>query len=260
MSSTNKTATIELSQYVGTDKPTYLTDYNGDMLKIDNAIAADRDSISTAQNKANTADGKADANKTSIDTLAAQVNGDPEVPGDTGLAGDVNSLQGTVNAITSLIGNGEPTTTDKTIIGAINELAANQGDLANLTTTAKNNLVAAINEAAGGSGSSVVASAVSYDNTASGLTADDVQEAIDELAAAMPSTSAVEVQRATLTAGQTTKFLTFSSLTIGANTLIDIYTDDYDVAPTAVSISGQVVTLTFEAQASNVNVAVKAQN
>lgn len=128
MSSTNKTATIELSQYIGTDKPTYLTDYNGDMLKIDNAIAADRDSISTAQNKANTADGKADANKTSIDTLAAQVNGDPEVPGDTGLAGDVNGLQGTVNAITSLIGNGEPTTTDKTIIGAINELAALIGD------------------------------------------------------------------------------------------------------------------------------------
>ena len=58
MSSTNKTVTIELSQYVGTDKPTYLVDYNGDMLKIDNAIAADRDSIQTAQSKADEADSK----------------------------------------------------------------------------------------------------------------------------------------------------------------------------------------------------------
>ena len=123
MSSTNKTVTIELSQYVGTDKPTYLSDYNGDMLKIDNAIAQDRGDIATAQNKADTADGKADANKGSIDTLNAQINGDPEVPSDEGLAGDVNGLQSAVNTINSLIGNGEPTTQDKTIIGAINELA-----------------------------------------------------------------------------------------------------------------------------------------
>ena len=128
MSSTNKTVTIELSQYVGTDKPTSLSDYNGDMLKIDNAIAADRDAISTAQTKANTADGKADTNKQSIDALAAEINGDPEVPSDTGIAGDVNGLKSAVNTINSLIGNGEPTTTDKTLIGAINELAALIGD------------------------------------------------------------------------------------------------------------------------------------
>lgn len=128
MSSTNKTATIELSQYIGTDKPTYLTDYNGDMVKIDNAIAAVRVAIATAQNKANEADGKADTNKQSIDTLAAEINGDPSVPSDEGIAGDVNGLKSAVNTINSLIGNGEPTTTDKTLIGAINELAALIGD------------------------------------------------------------------------------------------------------------------------------------
>ena len=122
MSSTNKTATIELSQYVSTDKPTYLVDYNGDMLKIDNAIADDRDSIATAQSTATTADGKADANKTSIDTINVQLNGDPTDPSDSGLAGDVSSVEGTVNTITALIGNGSPTTSDQTVIGAINGL------------------------------------------------------------------------------------------------------------------------------------------
>lgn len=38
MSSINKTQTINLSQFEGTDKPTWLVDYNGDMLKIDQAI------------------------------------------------------------------------------------------------------------------------------------------------------------------------------------------------------------------------------
>lgn len=122
MSATNHTSTIELSQYVSTDKPTYLTDYNGDMLKIDNAIAADRDSITTAQNKANTADGKADANKLSIDTLNAQINGDPTDPSDTGLAGKVTDNSGDIDTIEALLGNGTPTTSNQTVIGAINGL------------------------------------------------------------------------------------------------------------------------------------------
>lgn len=122
MSATNETSTIGLSQYISTDKPTYLTDYNGDMLKIDNAIAADRDSISTAQNKANTADGKADANKLSIDTLNTQINGDPTVPSDTGLAGKVTDNSGDIDTIEALLGNGTPTTSNQTVIGAINGL------------------------------------------------------------------------------------------------------------------------------------------
>ncbi len=38
MSSTNKTANYELSQFVGTDIPSILNDYNGDMRKIDTAL------------------------------------------------------------------------------------------------------------------------------------------------------------------------------------------------------------------------------
>ena len=119
MSSTNKTVTIELSQYNGTDKPTYLSDYNGDMLKIDSAIAADRDAIATAQN---TADGAVNAIGT-LNTTVGDLNTEINASG-TGLAARVTAAEGSINTITSLIGNGEPTTQDKTIIGAINELAA----------------------------------------------------------------------------------------------------------------------------------------
>ena len=35
MASTNKTNTLSLSQYINNDKPSYLHDYNSDMLKID---------------------------------------------------------------------------------------------------------------------------------------------------------------------------------------------------------------------------------
>lgn len=63
MASTNKTTHYNLSQFLGTDKPAWLGDYNSDMNKIDNGI-------NTAQTTATGADGKADANATSIGTLS----------------------------------------------------------------------------------------------------------------------------------------------------------------------------------------------
>ena len=64
MSSTNKTTNYELSQFIGTDKPAWLGDYNSDMSKIDAGIH-------TAQTTATGADGKADSNTTAIGTLAS---------------------------------------------------------------------------------------------------------------------------------------------------------------------------------------------
>lgn len=236
MSSTNKTVTIELSQYIGTDKPTYLTDYNGDMLKIDNAIAADRDDIATAQNTADNASSKADTNTQSINTLNETVNGSG-----TGLATRVTNLETSLNSVNSLIGNGEPTTTDKTIIGAINELAAEIQP-----------------------GGSVAASSVSYDNTDSGLTATNVQDAIDELKddidGIVVPTSTVEKHSATLAAGSTSVTLTFTEQQIGATTFVDWYTSDPEVAPTSITTSATTVVLTFEAQASAITVGVRVEN
>lgn len=64
MSSTNKTANYNLSQYIGTDKPTYLGDYNGDMLKIDTQLKANADAASNAASAAGAAQAVAsDASK-----------------------------------------------------------------------------------------------------------------------------------------------------------------------------------------------------
>ena len=226
-----RTVNYDLCQYEGSDKTSYLINYNGDMLKIDTAIKGAKDAADNAQSKANTADGKADANASSISTLDTQINGV------SGLAADVTAVQGSVNTINSLIGTGEPTTQDKTIIGAINELAA---EMPSPVT-------------------SLAASAVTYDNTASGLTADDVQEALDEIVAALPSAGAVELQTGTLTAGQTSVVLTFASQTISATTLIDVYVEgglNYD----SIATTSTTVTLTFAVQASDVAVAVRVEN
>lgn len=230
MATTNHTPTIELSQYVSTDKTSYLVNYNNDMLAIDSAIASDRDDIATAQNTANTAEGKADTNKLSIDAINSELN-----DASTGVLKRITDVEGDVNTIESLIGNGEPTTTDKTIIGAINELAA---------------------EIPSGS---VSAADVSYDNTTSGLTADDVQEALDEIVAALPSAGATELSTGTLASGATSVTLNFTDVTIGATTLIDVYVED-GINYTAIATTSSSVTLTFEAQSGAKAVAVRATN
>lgn len=55
MSSTNKTTYYDLSQYIGTDKPTYLGDYNADMAKIDAGIHGANDKATTASQNAGSA-------------------------------------------------------------------------------------------------------------------------------------------------------------------------------------------------------------
>ena len=55
MSSTNKTTYYRLNQYIGTDKPTYLGDYNSDMSKIDTGIHDADDKATTASQNAGSA-------------------------------------------------------------------------------------------------------------------------------------------------------------------------------------------------------------
>lgn len=165
MGFTNTTAHYSLPQYVATDKPKYLTDFNQTMEAIDTQMYTNAQAAATADGKAVAAKDVADGAVSSIGTLNTQINGDALDPSDRGLAGDVSDNSGAINTINALIGNGTPTTSDKTIIGAINEIYAD------IT----------------GGGTDVTAANVSYDNTASGLTADDVQEAIDEVYAAIPA-------------------------------------------------------------------------
>lgn len=62
MSSTNKTTNYELSQFIGSDKPAWLADYNQDMSKIDTQMKANADGVTAAT-------GKADANTSNIGEL-----------------------------------------------------------------------------------------------------------------------------------------------------------------------------------------------
>lgn len=69
MSSTNKTPNYNLSQYIGTDKPTYLGDYNGDMLKIDTQLKTNADSASNATAAAGAAQAVAEQASQSVQSL-----------------------------------------------------------------------------------------------------------------------------------------------------------------------------------------------
>ena len=232
MSATNATSNYSLPLFIGTDKPAWLVDFNGAMTAIDGQMKTNATDIQANATSISGLSTTVSAHTTSISTMSGQIST---------LSTGLNTAQGNINTINSLIGNGEPTTTDKTLIGAINEIYG-------MIT--------------GGGSTEIAAANVSYDNTSSGLTASSVQAAIDEVYAAIPATPAAttEVQTGTLAAGTTSVVLTFASQTIGATTLIDIYTDDYDVAPTAVATTSTTVTLTFESQAAAVAVAVKVQN
>ena len=48
MTATNHTENYNLSQFVGTDRPTWLVDYNGDMTKIDAQLKRNADDIASA--------------------------------------------------------------------------------------------------------------------------------------------------------------------------------------------------------------------
>lgn len=105
--STNKTTHYELSQFVSSDKPSWLNDVNSDMSKIDTAINAAK----------TTADG------------AATAAGNAQTAAET--------AQGTANtAVTNAA------TADGKAVAAQNAI----GTLANLTTTVKTDVVSAINE------------------------------------------------------------------------------------------------------------------
>lgn len=74
------------------------------------------------------------------------------------------------------------------------------------------------------------------------------------------SGGSVEVQTGTLIAGQTSVVLTFTDQTIGNTTLVDWYSADPLVSPTAIATTANTVTLTFAVQAADMGVAVKVQN
>lgn len=97
MSSTNKTPNYDLSQYVGTDKPTYLGDYNGDMLKIDTQMKANNDAATDAQTSAGEAVAKVSSienNVSAIDTRLKNTEATVQTQGQS-----INAISSSVSAL-----------------------------------------------------------------------------------------------------------------------------------------------------------------
>lgn len=74
MASTNHTPNYELSQFLPKDLPTWLGDYNGDMDKIDTAMATNRSSAESALVTANAADSTATASAAKVNQLEKEVD------------------------------------------------------------------------------------------------------------------------------------------------------------------------------------------
>lgn len=250
MSATNATTNYALPIFIGTDKPAWLVDWNSAMTAIDAAIKGVDTDVQAAVVDISGLTSTVASHTSSISTISGQI---------TVINNNLNTATGNINTINSLIGNGTPTTTDQTLIGAINELHANQGDLSQLQTTDKSSLVAAINEILGGGQGIIAASIVSYSNSSSGLSASNVQAAIDEIVGLLPASTS-EKKSNILTAGSTSVQITFTEQVIGATTLIDVYTSIYGVNPLTVSTTANAVVLTFDAQAADMNVVVIVNN
>lgn len=117
MASTNKTTNYELSQYVGSDKPTYLGDYNSDMLKIDTAMKANQTASATANSSI------------------------------TGIETDIGNMSLLETSATNLVGAiNEVKVESDTNATNITNVSNKVGDVNNLNTNNKTNTVSAINE------------------------------------------------------------------------------------------------------------------
>ena len=300
MAHTNETVNYGLSQFVGTDIPNPLVDYNGDMEKIDTAIKNVADSavseggrittletqngntpldttdktLSGAVNEINTAVGGIDTRLTTAEgkiladegTLATAVS-------------NISTLSGKVSAVETKVGSAVLITTASDLSGAVNELkneldgsgvdslasrvsALETQNGSEVLQTVAQTLSGAINELYNAPSSGVTASDVSFDGTTSSMSATNVQSAIDEVVTMIPSipASTEEMQTATLATSGTSVTLTFTEQTIGATTMVIPFCSDFGVVPTAVTTTSTTVTMTFDALDHDVTVGALVKN
>ena len=294
MAHTNETANYHLSQFVGTDIPNPLVDYNGDMEKIDTAIKSVADAsagyasdiadleiqngsetLTTTAQTLSGAINELDSETGDLNTRLTTAEG--KITADEGTlataVSNISTLSGKVSAVETKVGTAVLTTVASDCSGAINELDAENGVLAGkitaletqngsevLVTTAQT-LSGAINELAGGTGA-ISASNVTYDGTTSGLSATDVQSAIDEVVGDIADIPVVheELQTATITAGQTSATLTFADEAIGATTMLLPFCGTVGVNAQITAYTSTTVTIEIASQASDVVVGALVKN
>ena len=115
MTATNHTRNYNLNQFAGTDRPTWLGDYNGDMSKIDAQLKKNADDIASASQGrlttvAHTADLTGNGTANSPLGVAATIAKKTDIPDVTGFA--------TTSALTSgLAGKVNKTASQPTALG-----------------------------------------------------------------------------------------------------------------------------------------------
>ena len=116
MSSTNKTSNLQLSQFVATDTPAWLVDYNGDMAKIDDGVGRVEVLAETASTQAVGVANSLQTTNQTVATLSGQIaNVQTQATGNTNSINGINQRLG--NSDISGVGDG-------TVTGAINALNA----------------------------------------------------------------------------------------------------------------------------------------
>lgn len=116
MASTNKTSNLQLSQFIATDTPTWLVDYNGDMEKIDAGVGRVEELAETASTQAVGAANGLQTTNQNVTTLSGQV---------ANVQNQANTNTASVNGINQRLGNTDISGVgDGTVTGAINALNA----------------------------------------------------------------------------------------------------------------------------------------
>ena len=152
MASTNHTTNYSLSQFVGSDKPAWLGDYNQDMDKIDTQMKVNADAVSTVSTTVSghtTAISGLTSDVSALQTTVAGHTSDISAL-DTTVSGhttDISSLQSTVETHTTQIGTNATdidalesrATTDEGLISTnTTNISANTTEIGNVKTNLNN--------------------------------------------------------------------------------------------------------------------------
>lgn len=273
MAHTNATPNYELSQFLGTDKPAWLVDYNGDMLKIDTELKENADSAATN---------------------AEDIQSIQEAIGAEGLTGRITNIENDIGDIKTEIGSVQLPTTAQSLTGAIAELKGVNDDQ-NTAIDQNSTNIAQVGGAVDGVTRLAYTIANVYDSTTTYAVGDyaiyqntlykcttaiTVGESFDptkwvsvkvmsELGqggggGSYTAGTGIDITgtvisikdpiTATLTAGSTS--VTISDASITVNSFVLPVASIWGLTPTSVTVSNGSVSMTFAAQASNITVGV----
>lgn len=101
MGATNSTTNLQLPQFIGTDKPSWLGDFNGAMLKVDNFAGTATSDIGTVTATANAAKSTAEAAEAAVGALETTVTQHTTEISDA--MGDIASIEADISDINNKI-------------------------------------------------------------------------------------------------------------------------------------------------------------